>query len=109
MSEDAEEKKGLLTSTSTIANRHWFPSPNFPAKIKPKKGVHYNKSGNEIISCLFCRIAAKDPKETQLFYDDDDIVMFYPRKVFYVRMLHRFTGAVFPIAHAYVGLSQLRS
>ena len=47
--------------------------------INTKKGVIYEKKTGEITDCLFCRIARGESPENQLWYQDDQCVVFIPR------------------------------
>jgi hypothetical protein len=48
-------------------------------KTRSKKGVVYLKTNNEIIDCLFCRIARGESPPNQLWYQDDRCAVFIPR------------------------------
>lgn len=47
---------------------------------KSKKGVEYSNETNEIVSCLFCRIARGESPANQLWYQDDKCSLFIPRQ-----------------------------
>jgi len=46
---------------------------------RSKKGVVYSKENNEIVDCLFCRIVRGESTVNQLWYKDDQCVVFVPR------------------------------
>ncbi|CAF1224759.1 unnamed protein product [Adineta steineri] len=49
------------------------------AKTRSKKGVVYTKTDNEIVDCLFCRIARGESPPNALWYSDDKCSVFIPR------------------------------
>jgi diadenosine tetraphosphate (Ap4A) HIT family hydrolase len=49
------------------------------AKTRSKKGVVYSEENNEVIDCLFCRIVRGESPVNQLWYKDDQCVVFIPR------------------------------
>ena len=48
-------------------------------KTRSRKGVVYSKENNEIVDCLFCRITRGESPANQLWYKDDQCVVFIPR------------------------------
>ena len=48
-------------------------------KTRSKKGVVYSRETQEIVDCLFCRIAHGQSPPNQLWYADDRCVVFIPR------------------------------
>jgi len=48
-------------------------------RTRNKKGVVYSKENNEIVDCLFCRIARGQSPPNQLWYSDDQCAVFIPR------------------------------
>jgi ribosomal protein L37AE/L43A len=46
---------------------------------RSKKGVVYSKENNDIVDCLFCRIARGQSSANQLWYCDDQCAVFIPR------------------------------